>query len=347
MLKTKELFLTLFVALALVLGATACSDDDDNNNNNNNNDAGVSGADSSSSTADTGSTEPDAQAVTFKLCQEECSSTDDCETGGQNLAGLECNDADRCMPSGCSGNDDCLAQGNGWITSCTDDSGCIDGFVCISDAGGVCAQAKPSAPVTCETLTRVDYETTKQDGGEAVTVCAMASLANPICNTETGLCGCATDPDTCGEDKKCLVDGGTCGCANNNGCAATILPECNTTTGGCECTKDPNSCGENQQCLDSGACGCGNDDGCTTEEQPSCDTTTGACKCTETSCDENEQCLDSGACGCANDDACVGNPTGTKCNTELGICVCEDAAADCPTETNYDGTTYVCEVPVF
>jgi hypothetical protein len=284
LMRTQRIFLHTFVALSFVIAA-GCSDDDKPANH----DSGTqdmstqdTGMTHEMGTQDTGMTHemgtqdtgmgPDTAAPTVNVCVEECAQDNDCKVSGAGNA--TCSANKRCVSAagGCTEDGECMATYSGWATSCTTDSDCTS-QVCIVDNGGVCA-TEAGGIVSCDTLQMGEYDTTKKDGGDAVKVCANTNYAcvnntcgcanddacsltptTPTCNTTTGRCSCKKDPDSCGDNMKCL-DSGVCGCASDEGCANTTDFTCDTDTGACKCKTNAACAGRGKCDADSGACVC-------------------------------------------------------------------------------------------
>jgi hypothetical protein len=196
------------------------------------------------------------------FCAHQCSADADCMVGGTDV-GLTCQDS-FCAgsASGCTNNDECVAQFSGWTTACTSGGGECDalGQVCV--AAGLCA-TPPSDFFMCDTVPGwSEIETTDIDGA-AVTVCGNAnaecnsegfcfspcqadadcmalSAATPICDTNTGLCGCGDDSHcaTLNSPANSVCNDGACGCGSDQNCVDGSVGDVCTTSGFCGCSGD-------------------------------------------------------------------------------------------------------------
>jgi len=267
--------LALVIAL---LPITACSSDDGNTESASaaNDEVGGSDSDTSASTTNTdasttSTTNTDAsddptsttEGPTESYCAHQCSSDADCLVNGQDL-GLSC-EASTCtseVTTSCTNDEECVALLSGWSMPCTSGGGECDplGQLCVqTSAGGRCA-TPPSDFFMCDLINFAEVMIPDIDG-QLVTVCAQtnaecsaqnycfspchadadcASAAYPICNTNTGLCGCGSDSDcaTIGQPQLSSCNAGLCGCASDQQCVEGNAGDLCTSAGFCGCTDD-------------------------------------------------------------------------------------------------------------
>ncbi len=169
------------------------------------------------------------------VCAHMCSADADCLYFGMDV-GLTCNDG-RCS-GGCSSDEECVPLLSEWETPCTAGGNeCAFGQACVkAGSEGRCAGLYD--PGVCSAFGFQKAEVEGIDGAK-VTVCAQtrAECRNgtcvarcesndhcevfaPVCNVETGVCGCGSDED-CGGDEnphRSVCMSGVCGCPNDQAC---------------------------------------------------------------------------------------------------------------------------------
>lgn len=248
-----------------------------------------------SETATDATTDPTG-APTGTFCQEECTADEDCKLMGADL-NFKCNADGRC-DSKCADDNACVKLYSGWITPCTDQTGC-PGQACVDIGGGEgkCASVpNEMAMLTCADFMLGEVMLPLIEGGPPVTVCANTDYT---CNAD-GVC---TNP--CESDQECLV---------------APLTQCDMGTGACRCADDAGCMAANPntpKCTDAGYCGCADDTNCAaTPNTPVC-TANGFCGCAEdancTAAMTGDKCFE-GACGCSDSTACPAKTSfdGTK-----------------------------------
>lgn len=172
-----------------------------------------------------------------KMCGASCSTDNEC---GDFITSALCIDG-ACV--GCEQDLHCEYS----VTSCSMDSECSFGEVCIKDsfAGGLCAE-DASAGCFSGTSTGAkkfaddsDVNVCKKDAtcdaGECVSSCSdnndcvTGEPGRKVCNTDSGMCdACASGTcDECSSDADCTGRGGTCTdgmCTCTEASSCTILP---------------------------------------------------------------------------------------------------------------------------
>jgi len=212
-------------------------------------------------------------------CGHQCSVDADCQVDGLDL-GLTCEHA-TCTggdTSTCTTKDECVALFSGWSTPCTADGGeCDPGQICVqTGAGDLCAYP-PSDFLTCDQLDMVEIELPDLNG-VPVTVCAQtraecgpqsycilpcesdvhcASAAYPVCDVDTGQCGCGDDSHCAilGQPQFASCNAGTCGCGSDQQCVDGKAGDVCGGNGFCGCSGDAACTGAPNQ-FDGGVIAC-------------------------------------------------------------------------------------------
>lgn len=211
--------------------------------------------------ADTGA--PDTGVPAPMLCDEACTDDADCTISEMDF-GFTCIDGFcSAEPSPvCTDDASCIPTASGW-QACESAADCAVPSVQVCVTGGYCAFPSTDA-VPC-TAPQTAYDTTDVDGGD-VTVCANQTN---ICGDETngdydGLCfdPCESDADCPAGIPICDTDTGLCGCTMDAHCAG--IPGVSVCVGGtCVCSADADCDDANNAdvCMN-GTCGCSGTDVC-------------------------------------------------------------------------------------
>jgi hypothetical protein len=178
----------------------------------------------------------------------------------------------------CADDFECVALFSGWMTPCTAGGGECDAMamVCIKYEGeGRCA-LPPSDFVMCDAFGFDDLEVEDIDGA-MVTVCAKSAAecgangacsvpckadtdctsgAYPVCDTNTGICGCATDDHcaTLGLAQASTCNAGLCGCGADADCVSGKAGDL-CMSGSCGCSADA-ACADVTNSFDGGMISC-------------------------------------------------------------------------------------------
>jgi hypothetical protein len=259
------------LAFAFVLPLAGCPSggtDEDTTDTSTDDEVGTETADTTADTtadetADTTADTGDGDSV----CAHQCATDDDCLVMGMDQ-GLTCQDS-FCTgeASGCTDNAECVALYSGWTTACTSGGGECDMLaqVCVQGPdGGLCA-TPPSDFFMCETVPGWTEMTVPDIDGNDVTVCGNAEAE---CNAD-GICidPCGSDADcTSPSYPVCNTDTGLCGCGDDSHCAMIGEPHLSVCLpdGACGCGEDQQCAdgGVGDVCLGSGFCGCSGDAAC-------------------------------------------------------------------------------------
>lgn len=276
----------LLTALALLL-PLGCPSDDGNadTSSTTGNDEVETSADATDDATSDATTDATADTSDTSneggFCIHQCMADADCLVDGQDI-GLTCQD-NLCTgdSSGCTDNAECVAQFSGWTMPCTAGGGECDQLmqVCVAAGGGGLCATPPSDFFMCDVVPGwSEIEVTDIDGNP-VTVCGNAnaecndqgfcfspcqsdadcpSEAYPVCDTNSGLCGCSSDADcaTLGQPQLSVCNAGVCGCGSDQHCVDGNFGDvCND--GSCGCSGDA-ACANIENNFDGGMISCVN-----------------------------------------------------------------------------------------
>lgn len=222
---------------------------------------------SDQTTSSTTSTDDTSTSTTGSAIEGDCIHTcmfdSDCNLGGA-INDYTCVDGE-CTPPTCESDEECVVLASGWLLGppCTPGGGECDPFetskICLDVLGeGHCVSA-PSDFFECAEQFEVEIQTVDIDGNPVVVcgkdnamcdgVCKSPCLSDdycffdssPICNVDTGLCGCGSDADCQTLDSPafavCTPDG-RCGCTDDQQCIDEDRGDVCTSAGICGCTND-------------------------------------------------------------------------------------------------------------
>jgi hypothetical protein len=276
---------SFFFTASLALGA--CSGDDSGETETSTTASTMTASTTAGTGTDTAGTDTDPSetgtttgGLDGAFCAHQCSADADCLVGGSDI-GLTCKDS-FCTGDGggdtCADDFECVALFSGWMTPCTAGGGECDAMamVCIKYEGeGRCA-LPPSDFVMCDAFGFDDLEVEDIDGA-MVTVCAKSAAecgangacsvpckadtdctsgAYPVCDTNTGICGCATDDHcaTLGLAQASTCNAGLCGCGADADCVSGKAGDL-CMSGSCGCSADA-ACADVTNSFDGGMISC-------------------------------------------------------------------------------------------
>ncbi len=283
-------------------------------------------------------------------------------TGAPPDAGCGCDAGTFCDPGAGPSCLNCLTDADctGAQSVCQNSAAVLNYGQCVD-----CTEAEPTCPPgeLCDLSLGKTYQQCvpdcrAQDGG-----CALPLY----CSHVTGTCTsqCTADADCPSVLPRCRVGSGHCvECLGPGDCSFsqpgcyTYLNQCGgcdldadcptgmtcNPGGMCACTATPQCGGNAPQCVigagdDAGLCGCATDDDCASQQavcapQGSAGACLAPCNDGGTDCVAlNQSCdLDSGLCGpCTSDSQCAGDPRGSYCQLNPGVCGCQSSADCAPT----------------
>jgi hypothetical protein len=271
-----KFFLTAFVLL-LPLGCPSDDGNADTSSTSGNDEIETSADTSSDATNDTNDTSDTNADGGF--CIHQCMADADCLVDGQDV-GLTCQDS-LCTgdSSGCTDNAECVAVFSGWTMPCTAGGGECDQLmqICVAAGdGGLCA-TPPSDFFMCDVVPGWSEIEVPDIDGNLVTVCGNASAecneqgfcyspcqsdadctseAYPVCDTNSGLCGCSSDTDcaTLGQPQASVCNAGVCGCGSDQHCVDGNAGDV-CSDGACGCSGDA-ACANVENAFDGGMISC-------------------------------------------------------------------------------------------